>query len=176
MKLHTLILGAIFAIAVQNCAAAQVAGSDRDVQIADIDFTTQVLELTNFGSSTVDLSGWRFCTHDEVDGFDYTSSAGLSGQTLAAGETLSIHWNDDATGPDAINVSSLGGQWIDDLTADGTGEAVQIGLYTSGPFGTSANLVDHLQYSFGGTDNATADRRGSVAEGAGLWALTKTGS
>ncbi len=169
MKRNTLLLGAILAIAMQTCVAAQVAGTDQDVQIGNIDFSSQVLELTNFGSTSWALDGWRFCTHDEASGFRYTSSAGLNGQTLAAGESLSIHWNNDATSADAINVSSLGGGWISDLTAGGVGEAVQIGLYRTSSFGSSANLIDHLQYSFEGADINSADRRGGVATGADLW-------
>lgn len=150
---------------------AQSAGTFRDVQLRSIDLVDQVLELHNFGSGTLDLEGWRFCTHDEIDGFDYTSPTGLNGQSLEAGESLFVHWNDDASGADSINVSSLGGQWVDDLLADTAGEAVSIGLYNSnlGGFGSAAALGDHVQYSHNGNDVGGAAPRAGMAATAGLW-------
>ena len=62
----------------------------------------------------------------------------LPGQSLAAGETLEV---------------SLGG------VTQGGGE---VGLYTSGSFGSSDDMVDYVTWGSGGG-------RLSVAEGAGLW-------
>ncbi len=162
-------LAIMASLSLPSLLCAQTAGTVRDVQIRSIDFASQTLELHNFGSTTWDLDGWRFCTHDEIDGFDYTGAAGLNGQSLAAGESLFIDWDNNGSGGDTINVNSLGGNWIDDLTTGGVGEAIQIGLYTSSPFGTAANLVDHVQYSFNGDDVNGADNRGTVAESANLW-------
>lgn len=172
MKPYLVFVAVAFA-ALPTLAQAQLIGSAEDVQIRSVDFNSQVLELFNFGSSSLDLDGWRFCTHDEVDGFDYTSSSGLNGVSLAAGSSLSIHWNDDASGPNAINVSSLGGAWIDDLSVDDTGDGISLGLYRSGPFGNSDNLIDHVQYSFDGANiGGSANPRGTVAVNAGLWGNT----
>jgi hypothetical protein len=38
----------------------------RDVQIVEVNFSTQVIELFNFGAATEDLSGWRFCSHNST--------------------------------------------------------------------------------------------------------------
>jgi len=153
--------------------AAQSSGSEEDVQFRSIDFENQVLEIHNFGSSGRDLDGWRFCTHDVSDGFDYTSSAGLNGVTLGAGESLSIHWNDDASGADAINISSLGGSWVDDLSVNGFGDGISLNLYRNSSFGSATSIVDHIQYSFEGADvGGQANPRGNVAINAGLWENT----
>lgn len=170
MKTHQF-LAALAAFLAPGFALAQSVGTFRDVQLRSVDLVDQVLELHNFGSSALDLDGWRICSHDEIDGFDYTGAAGLNGQTLAAGESLFIHWNDDASGADAINVSSLGGQHVDDLLADAAGEAVSIGLYNSnlGGFGSAGALADHIQYSFDGADVGGATPRAGVADSAGLW-------
>ncbi len=164
----------IFAVAVllaqPTLSQAQTTGTVEDVQIRSVDFSTQVLELFNNGSSNQALDGWRFCTHDETDGFDYTSSGGLNGITLGAGSSLSVHWANDATGPDAINVSSLGGAWIDDLTVAGVGEGISLNLYRDSSFGSTASIVDHVQYSYSGANiGGPANPRGGVAVGAGLW-------
>lgn len=150
---------------------AQIAGSVRDVQIRSIDFENQTIELHNFGDSEISIDGWRFCTHDETDGFDYTGVNGFSGESLDSGESIFIDWDDpNPTAANTIGVDSLGGAWIDDLLVAQDGEAVQIGIYTQGPFGTADNLVDHVQFSFNGLDTGSpADSRGGTAENAGLW-------
>ncbi|MEM8946878.1 MAG: hypothetical protein AAGD11_17015 [Planctomycetota bacterium] len=171
-KIRSMVATCVVAlVCVSNTAHAQVMGDAiESVQIRGIDLTTQVLELHNFGTGTQTLDDWRFCTHDELDGFDYTSATGLNGLSLDAGESLFVHWNNDAAGPNAINIAALGGAAVDDLLADTVGSAVSIGLYRGiGGFGSSSNLVDHVQYSFGGTNVGGATPRGSVAEGADLW-------
>jgi len=169
----TILLTMIALLAVPAIADAQTAGSAEDVQFRSLDFDNQILELHNFGSSSVGLDGWRFCTHDVSDGFDYTSAAGLNGVSLAAGESLSIHWNGDASGPDAINISSLGGFWVDDLSVNGVGDGISLNLYRNGSFGSSASIVDHIQYSYDGANvGGSSNPRGNVAIGAGLWSST----
>ena len=44
--------------------AAVAPAADRDVQIVEIDFDNATLELFNFGLTSEDLTGWRFCTHE----------------------------------------------------------------------------------------------------------------
>ena len=148
---------------------AQTQGSVEDVQIRSIDFSTQVLELHNFGTVTRAMDGWRFCTHDEVNILRYSASTGMNGLSLAPGESLFVHWNNDATGAGTINRSTIGGGWISDLNADAAGTAVSIGIYRSGGFANANNLNDHVQYSFGGAHVSGATPRGGVAVTAGLW-------
>jgi hypothetical protein len=169
MRTNSVFLALSIAIFFSVSASAQIAGTDRDVQIRSIDFISQTLELHNFGTSTRTLDGWRFCSHDELSGFRYTGSTGLNGQSLDSGDSLFIDWDNNGTGANTLDVSSLGGNAIDDLFAAATGEAVQIGIYIQGGFGNAANLADHVQYSFDGIDVDGADNRGTVAETAELW-------
>jgi len=87
MKMQHLFALAILAM-VPSTAFAQSSGSEEDIQFRSIDFTSQVLELHNYGDTSWDLDGWRFCTHDVSDGFDYTSTGGLNGTSIAAGDSL----------------------------------------------------------------------------------------
>ena len=174
---HTKLIPILVLASALSSSAATVAGSFRDIQFSNIDFTNQVVELHNFGSDTIALDGWRFCSHDETDGFDYTSSSGLNGQSIAAGESFFIHWSNDAdpTAANALNISSLGGNWIDDLNASSSGEAVSINLYNNnlGGFGSSAAIGDHIQYSFDGANiGSPANVRGGVATNANIWGDT----
>ena len=171
----TLITSATLLASAMLSQGATVAGTSQDIQFSSINLETQVIELRNFGSSTIDLDGWRFCTHDETDGRDYTGANGLNGQSLAAGESLFIHWNDDASGDNALNISSLGGLWVDDLNADSEGQGVSINLYNSnlGGFGSSDAIADHIQYSYDGAIiGGPANSRGTVATGAQIWGST----
>ena len=171
-KLFGLIVGlAVFAVTGSH-AIAQVAGSEEDVQIRSINLETQVLELHNFGDVARPLNGWRFCSHDEIDGFDYTSPTGLNGMSLKAGGSLFVHWLNNATMYNQVNIDSLGGESIDDLIADTPGSAISIGIYKTSGFGIADNLVDHIQYSFEGANVPSATPRGGVAVDAELWTAT----
>ncbi len=172
MKIHLMIALAIVAI-LPSIAQAQTAGSAEDVQFRSIDFQSQILELHNYGASNQDLSGWRFCTHDVSDGFDYTSSGGLNGFSLDPGESLFVHWNNDAIGSDAINVSALGGAWVSDLSVNGVGDGISLNIYRNGSFGSAASIIDHIQYSYDGANvGGQSNPRGGVAVNAGLWSST----
>ena len=169
--LHVFALAAIaFA---PTTVVAQSPGSAEDIQFRSIDFENQILELHNFGSDSLDLDGWRFCTHDVSDGFDYTSATGLNGFSLEAGESLRVHWNDDASGDDAINISSLGGRWIDDLSVNGSGDGISLNLYRDSSFGNADSIVDHIQYSLDGSNvGGQSNPRGAVAVNGELWGST----
>ena len=143
----------------------ELRAADRDVQFRSIDFTTSVVELFNFGDTLVELDGWRFCTHDENQRRRYSGPSGFDGVSLAAGESLHLHFLDDApAGPGMMNVSDLGGQFALDL--DRGPYALQ--LYHTGDFGVAANMADYAQWNIDGADNSSADERASLAEGE-LW-------
>ncbi|MEM7457580.1 MAG: hypothetical protein AAF456_24840, partial [Planctomycetota bacterium] len=167
--------GLALSIAVACCLilpsalSAQTQGTVEDVQFRSIDLQTQVLELHNYGTVTRSLNGWRFCTHDEIDGFDYTATGGLNGFSLAAGESLFVHWLNDASATNEVNISALGGQSIADLLAVTPSSAISIGIYRSSGFGNANNVVDHIQYSFNGADIPSATPRGGPAVAAELW-------
>ncbi len=73
-------------------------GAERDIQIRSVDFETGVFELHNCGSEAIDLSQWRFCTHDEDQVRRYTAETGLVGVSVAPGGSVFIHTNNDAAG------------------------------------------------------------------------------
>ena len=144
-----------------SSATAQVPDSERAIQIRTIDFANQTIEVHNFGTTDQSLNGWRFCTHDESEERRYGSGTGLNGVVLAAGESLFVMYNNDASAANEFNISALGNFALP-LDAEG---AYSIQFYFQTPFGSGANIADHLQFSFGGLDNTTADTRSSIAEG-----------
>ena len=145
---------------------AMLFGAPRDVQFRTIDIEAGTIELFNFGTSAEDLSGWRFCTHDENEVRRYSPRSGLNGISLGPGESLVIHFNDDAPAQgNALNVSSLGG-FAGPL--DGGPYAIQL-YFPPVSFGNGNAIADHVQWSMGGTDNSSADERSDEAEAGGVW-------
>ena len=139
---------------------------DRGVQFTEVDFVNSTLTLTNLnGADSVDLSGWRFCSHDDNQMRRYSAAAGLNGISLAPNETLVVEFGAVSGGPGTIGIGAIGGNFAGPL--DNGPFAIEI--YETAPFGTAANMVDHLQWSIDGIDNITADARSSFAQTAGLW-------
>jgi hypothetical protein len=131
------------------------------VQIRTIDFTNQTVEIHNFGTTDQPLDGWRFCTHDESVERRYSSTGGFNNFVLAAGESMFLMYNNDASAANEFNISSLG-NFATPLDTDG---AYAIQFYFQTSFGVGANIADFLQFSEGGVDNSRADARSSIAEG-----------
>ncbi|MEM7228835.1 MAG: hypothetical protein AAF432_08475 [Planctomycetota bacterium] len=160
--------GAVVALVCVLCSAVRAA--ETDVQIVDVDFSTGVVTLHNFGATDEPLDFWRLCTHDENQTFQYTLFAGLVGQTIEAGTDFFIHYNNDAPADaDSINIGSLGAHAS---PLDGIG-AYAIGLYWpnggSISFSNPVDLADHVQWSEGGVTDPSADARSQVAVDAGIW-------
>jgi len=160
------ILGLTASLLVSASALADA----RDVQIRSVDFQTGVLELHNFGSEPEALDGWRFCSHDEDQVRRYSGGGGLNGVSIDAGGSLSVHFLNDASGPDAIDVSSIGGGFA--LPLDSGSYGIQI--YWPGAdgilqFGNGNDIADHLQWSIGGIDDPSADERSDEAVAGGVW-------
>ncbi len=148
--------------------------AERDVQIRSINFETGVIELFNCGVDDIDLSQWRFCTHDEDQVRRYTAEAGLVGVTIAQAGSFFVHTNNDAPGGNSINVSSLGGSFAAPFDATGAfGMSIYFpdgdGVVGFPDFGNPAQMGDHIQWAEGGVDNVSADERSDEAELAGLW-------
>lgn len=138
---------------------------ERDVQFTSVNFDSGVAILTNLGTSSESLAGWRFCSHNTSLVRRYSDSGGLNSITLAPGETLAIHYNNDATAANEINISTIGGNFA-------ALEREAYGLQVYFPpisFGNGATIADHLQWSVDGIDNTTADDRSDEAEAGGLW-------
>lgn len=142
----------------------------RDVQILSVDFETDVLELFNFGTAAEPMDGWRFCSHDDNEFRRYSSSTGLNGVSINAGESLFIHFANDApaAADNAINIdnSGIGGQFALPFDSNAYG----IGLYMNSSFGSGSSIADHIQWSIGGVDDSFADERSDEAETGGVWA------
>jgi hypothetical protein len=112
----------------------------------------------------VSLTGWQFCTQDANETLRYSN--GITGVTLAAGASLTIHYlNDSGGAPGTINRTTIGGSFALPL---GTG-AYSLALYDGGSFGTGTNIVTFVQWSIGGVDNTTADERSDEAQSGGVW-------
>ena len=154
------IAGSIFLV---GGAAAQ---SDRDVQIASVDFEAQVIELKNFGDLAVSLSGWHFCTHNDQASRRYTTGGGGLGVvgTLNTGQSAFIHLSGDADEAGEFNASAVGS-----ILALDTGP-YSINVFSSAFFNGLSNMVDHVQWAIGGSsNNARASSRNSQAVSAGIW-------
>lgn len=156
-------------LAYPNIAAAD----NRDVQIRSIDFNASTLELHNFGVTDIDLSGWRFCSHDLDQQRVYSSSSGFNGVLIEAGTSITIYFNNDAPpGADNINRSQLVG-FAQPLDQDAYG----IQLYfpgTSGfvSFNDSSLIADHVQWNVLGDPTGTSEARTAQAVATGLWTGT----
>lgn len=160
-SLRSLFCLATLAAALPGAALA----APRDVQIVDIDFATQVIELFNFGASTEPLDGWRFCSHDDSFIRRYTTAGGLNGVSIAPGASLFIHLNDDANGQPG-HIDQPAGNFAEPLTAGAYG--LQL-YFAPVSFGNGNTIADHLQWSLGGIDDTTADERSDEAEAGGVW-------
>lgn len=144
----------------------QINVPERFVQIRSLDFVNEVIEIHNFGAVDENLGGWRFCSHDEDQDRRYSATGGFSGMTLAAGESMFIHYNNDASLPGEINRSAIGGNFALPLDTDGS---YSIQFYFQTPFGSGNNISDHVQVSVFGADDVTADERSDEAQNGGVW-------
>ncbi|HPF41315.1 MAG TPA: hypothetical protein P5081_11940 [Phycisphaerae bacterium] len=141
---------------------------DRDIQFRYIDFTAGTIELYNFGGTDYDLSGWRFCSFDENQAFQYTAATGLNGVSIGAGATLTLHTLNDAPGgdPTHVNLSAIGGAFATPL--DNGPYAISLYNNNLGGFTTPAAIVDHVMWD-DGTAPVGFEGRADVAVSAGLW-------
>lgn len=167
-----LMVPAALAVTVIPVFVAQAA--PRDVQFVSVDFTTGVIELQNTGTAAEPLDGWRFCSHSELDGFDYTGSGSLDEFSLSAGQSIFLWTNNDApVSAVDFDVSTLG-TFEPFLNGDGTyRQSYSINLYYpnggSLSFSSSDDMVDHLQWHFDGASTGSSTPRSVTAVNAGLW-------
>ena len=151
---------------VAGLALASVAGAaPRDVQFRSVDLAAGVIELHNFGTTTEDLTGWRFCSHDAAVVRRYSAAAGLNGVMLAAGESLYVHFNNDASAADEINISTIGGNFAGLNT---TAYSIQI-YFAPVSFGNGNSIADIVQWTQDGTPDLVADERTDEAVAGGVW-------
>lgn len=157
------------------CAAAalaQTANADRAVQIQSVDFDAGTIELFNFADADVDLTGWRFCTHDFDQQRRYTAASGLNGVTIEAGTSVFIHFDNDAPvgDPDRINRSTIGGNFATPLDRDAYGMQIYFPASNGNvSFGNSSLIADHIQWNTDGSGVGDAERRTQQAVNEGLW-------
>lgn len=151
-------------------AAGVASAAPRDVQFVRFDVPGRIVELHNLGSDPVDLSGWRTCSHSGNQIRRYSAIAGLDGITIASGESLFIHLlNDAPTRPNAINATTIGGQFAN-LTTGAYGLSIYFPNAQGNVLFTDGNLIaDHIQWNIGGIDDPTADERSDEAVAGGVW-------
>ncbi len=159
---HLIILATTFTL-----ASAGLYAAERDVQIRSVDLDAGVIELHNFGTTDEDLTGYRFCTHDEDQIRQYSAAVGFTGVTIEAGTSLFVHFNNDAPGgTDTIDRSTLGGVFAMPLDQGPYG----MGLYFPPVmFGDGNTIADHLQWSIDAVHDASADERSDEAVIGGVW-------
>ena len=156
------------------CAPLAIAGgpNPRDIQIRSVDFDTGILEIYNCGSSSQDLDGWRFCTHDADEVRRYTAPSALNGVVIPAGGSIFIHFmNNAGADPTRINVNDMGPMAMP-LDQDAYG----MQLYNPDgngnvSFGNSSLIADHVQWIDAGTAG-NAEFRTGQAVSEGLWTAT----
>jgi hypothetical protein len=161
----------IIALASISLACGSSLGAPRDVKFASFDIENAVVEMTNFGTETEDLSGWRFCSNNSSVVLRYSGAAGFNGRSLAPGESIFIYLNNDAPGSaDTLNYSSLGGSLA---PVDRTAYAFAIYFPPSVggtiSFGNGNLIADFLQFSLNGANNTTANIRTDEAVNGGVW-------
>jgi hypothetical protein len=153
----SLILGTALVITAQG---------NRAIQMREVNFETGVIELHNFGTTEQALDGWRFCSHDENQLRRYSTSSGLNDLTIAAGESLFIHFFGDPPADDS-NAIGIAGRGNFAAPLDRGPYAIQ--LYNGRGFSNGNNIIDHLQWSIDGADNISADERSDEAQSGGVW-------
>lgn len=146
-------------------AATAALAAPRDVQFRSVDLAAGVIELHNFGTATEDLTGWRFCSHDASVVRRYSAAGGLTGVSLAPGESIYVHFNNDADDPDEINVSAIGGAFAPINT---TAYAIQI-YFPPVQFGNGGQIADAIQWTANGAPDLVADERTDEAVAGGVW-------
>ncbi|MAY75914.1 MAG: hypothetical protein CMJ31_14580 [Phycisphaerae bacterium] len=153
-------------LAALSAAGAAVA-APRDIKFVEVDFVARTITLRNTGAAAESLDAWRFCSHDLDEVRRYSSPSALNGITLAPGDTLTLHYENDAPKADAfaVNVSSLGNVAGDLLRSP---YAIQI-YFPPTSFGNGNQIADHIQWSLEGLDDEVADERSDEAEAGGVW-------
>jgi len=154
----------VTAVAGLALASAAVA-APRDIQFRTVDLANGVVELHNFGETSEDLSGWRFCSHDESVVRRYSDAAGLDGVSIAPGESLYVHFNGTADEPGEVNTSTVGGNFA---PLSSTAYAIQI-YFSPVSFGNGNTMADNIQWTADGTPDSMADERTDEAIAGGIW-------
>ncbi|MFK7961671.1 MAG: hypothetical protein AB8G96_14235 [Phycisphaerales bacterium] len=174
----TLITAAVLATPVLAASALAAGGPEggdsdpRNVQFQTIDFTAGTITLVNFDDQTIDLTGWRFCSHDFDQERQYSGAGGLSGVMIEAGTTLTVHLNNDAPAgdPDAINRSSVGGAFAAPLDQDAFGMQIfRPGSNGLVQFSNSDLIADHIQWNLDAAAPGLSQERSGQAVATGLW-------
>lgn len=153
MKITTT-LGAILGLLALSSSLAHSA-----IVFSKIDLVTNTITLTNTAANSVDLGGWRFCSHDLDNVRTYTSPSDFNGVSILGGESLVV----DTT---TLNFAGLLGN-----------NAMSIGLYDdldgSLSFGSPDDLSAFIQFAPDGTTEfGNAEFRTATAVAAGLWDAT----
>jgi len=145
------------------------AQTERDVQIVSVDFETNAFEVHNFGGGNQAVDGWRFCTHSASQARQYTNPAGLNGVVIPSGTSMFVYMDNDAPkGINQFNASDLGVF----ATSFGQGPYTIELFWPNGgslSFGSTDDMVDHIQWSVNGVNNPVAATRSQQAVNAGLW-------
>lgn len=115
------------------------------IRLVEVDPSTNVVKIHNFGSSTIDISNYKLCV--------FPSYPKLNSLTNPSG-SLNLAGGADVTVISSANLNATGGE---------------LGLYIDTfDFGNSNNIVDYMQWITSG------NTRESVAVSAGIWSMGTT--
>lgn len=130
--------------------------------------TEDWFELTNYGSSSVDLTGWK------VDDGSYTfaNSLAINGVTsLAAGESALFLEAKGTLGDEATEVATLRSFW------GGSAQTAQVGWYRGSGIGLSSNGDGLVLFNAGGSEATPRIAFGAATGGSSFyWAYRADGS
>jgi len=124
------------------------------ITINELNLSTSKVEIVNTGSTTVDISNYRWCNLATGSPGAYPGSFTSFGSVDPTGSSAGLSLSSFAPG-DVVTFTLTSG-----FLPSASGE---IGIYlSSGSFSDSAAIVDYIAWGANGT-------RDSVAESAGLW-------
>ena len=134
-------------------------------------FTYLCVDTPNFGPLAEDLTLWRFCSADEDQRRRYSSNNGFDGVSIGPGESVFIHFNDDAPDePNALNITSLTQPGLIGFAGPLDRGPYAIGLwFRPARFSDGNQLADYVQWNIDGRHNSSADERSDEAVDGSVW-------
>lgn len=115
------------------------------------------IEIKNAGSTSADIGGYRLC------GANFSYQTLPANITIAAGETIVVHWNTTGTNGTPAGHYYTGPATPMGNTGTASGDKSMAIYLPTGPFGSASSIVDYVQWVAG------SQARADVAQMAGIW-------
>lgn len=143
---------ALLSLATVLVTALLLSASAQAVTITEVDLAGNRLEMVNETAGSFNMSAWQWC--NRVNGSPFYSSFGTIGTIDAALSTPGTSFANFQAGD--IMVVTLNDAFLPDAGGE-------MGIYSSGSFGSAAAIVDYVAW---GTPTGFRD---TVAQTAGIW-------